>query len=69
MTELPLLLTRNVHFKFNGKNFVQIDRVATGIITCSILVDILMMELERAVVQKLAIYLKFLRRCFDRMFC
>ena len=65
MRDLLLLCTKNVHFTFEGKIYIQIDRVAMGSLLAPVLADIFMIELERIVVPTLATHLRFWRRYVD----
>ena len=59
MRDLLLLCTKNVHFTFEGKIYIQIDEVAMGSSLAPVLADIFMVELERIVVPTLATHLRF----------
>ena len=59
MRDLLLLCTKNVHFTFEGKIYIQIDGVAMGSSLAPVLADIFMVELERIVVPTLATHLRF----------
>ena len=57
--DLLLLCTKNVHFTFEGKIYIQIDAVAMGSPLGPVLANILMIELEKIVVPTLATHLRF----------
>ena len=59
MRDLLLLCTKNVHFTFEGKIYIQIDGVAMGSPVAPVLADIFLVELEKNVVPTLAIHLRF----------
>ena len=65
MRELILLFTKNVHFKFNGEMFTQIDGVAMGSPLAPILAGIFMVELERNLISILKDHLSYWRRYVD----
>ena len=69
MRDLLLLCTKNVHFTFEGKIYIQIDGVAMGSPLAPVLADIFMVELERIVVPTLATHLRFWRRYVDDTIC
>ena len=69
MTDLLLLCTKNVHFTFEGKIYIQIDSVAMGSSLAPVLADTFMVELERIVVPTLATHLRFWRRYVDDTIC
>ena len=65
MRDLLLLSTKNIHFTFEGKIYIQIDRGAMGSPLVPVPADIFMIELERIVVPTLATHLRFWRRYVD----
>ena len=69
MRDLLLLCTKYVHFTFEGKIYIQIDRVAMGSLLAPVLADIFMVELERIVVPTLATHLRFWGRYGDDTIC
>ena len=50
MKELSILCTKNVHFKFNNKSYIQVDGVSMGPPLGPVLANILMVELETLVI-------------------
>ena len=60
MKEMPTLCTKNVHFTYNRKIFVQTDGVAMGSPLGPVLADIFMTELEKTLLPGIYIhYIKF----------
>lgn len=55
--ESLLICTRNVHLTFNGKIYVQIDRVAILSSLFNLLVDIFIVQLEQRVLLKIFIWI------------
>ena len=68
LKELLMLCTKNVHFTFGGKTFVQSDGVAMGSPLGPMLADIFMIELENTLVSTLTEYMKFCKRYVDVKF-
>ena len=62
MKELLLLCTKKVHFIFNGKIYMQVDGVAMGSPLGPVLVDIFMIELEKAILPELTECIKYWKR-------
>ena len=58
LKELLKICTKNVHFTFDGKNFVQSDGVAMGSPSGPVLADISTVEVENMLVPTLTEYLK-----------
>ena len=66
MKEMPTLCTKNVHFTYNRKIFVQTDGVAMGSPLGPVLADIFMTELEKTLLPNIYIrYIKYWRRYVD----
>ena len=66
MKKMLTLCTKNVHFTYNKKIFVQTDGVAMGSPLGSVLADIFMTELEKTLLPDIYIlYIKFWRRYID----
>ena len=66
MKEMLTLYTKNVHFTYNRKIFVQTDGVAMGSPLGPVLADIFMIELEKTLLSDIYIlYIKFWRRYVD----
>ena len=66
MKEMLTLCTKNVHFTYNWKIFVQTDGVAMGSPLGPVLADIFMTELEKTLLPDIYIrYIKFWRRYVD----
>ena len=66
MKEMLTLCTKNVHFTYNRKIFVQTDGVAIGSLLGPVLADIFMTELEKTLLPDIYIhYIKFWRRYVD----
>ena len=68
MKELLLLCTKNVHFTFNGQNYIQVDGVTMGSPLALLLADIFIIELERSLIPNLR-KIKFWRRYVDDTIC
>ena len=64
MKELLLLCTKNVHFTFNQRIYIQLDGVAMGSPLVPLLADIFMIELERSIIPNLQ-KIRFWRRYVD----
>ena len=66
MKEMLTLCTKNVHFTYNRKIFVQTDGVAMGSPLGPVFADIFMIELEKSLLPDIYIqYIKFWRRYID----
>ena len=66
MKEMLTLCTKNVHFTYNRKIFVQTDGVAMGSLLGPVFADIFMIELEKTLLPDIYIqYIKFWRRYVD----
>ena len=66
MKEIFALCTKNVHFTYNRKIFVQTDGVTIGSPLGPVLTDIFMTELEKTLLPGIYIrYIKFWRRYVD----
>ena len=66
MKEMLTLCTKNAHFTYNRKIFLQTDDVAMGSPIGLALVDIFMTELEKTILPDIYIhYIKFWRRFVD----
>ena len=66
MKEMLTLCTKNVHFTYNRKIFVQTDGVAMGSPLGPVFADIFMIELEKTLLPDIYIqYIKFWRRYID----
>ena len=65
MKELLLFCTKKVHVSFNGKIYMQIDGVAMGSPLGPVLADILMIELEKAILPELTECIKYWKRFVD----
>ena len=59
LKELLILSTKNVHFTFGVKNYVQSDGVAMDSLLGPVLGNIFMLEFESALVPSLTDYMKF----------
>ena len=59
LKELLMLSTKNVHFTFGVKNYVQSDGVAMDSLLGPVLGNIFMLEFESALVPSLTDYMKF----------
>ena len=68
MRELLLLCTKNVHFTFNGQNYIQVDGVAMVSLLAPLLADMFMIELERSLIPNLQ-KITFWRRYVDYTIC
>ena len=66
MKEMLTLCTKNVHFTYNKKIFVQTDGDAMGSPLGPVLADIFMIQLEKTLLPDIYIlYIKFWRRYVD----
>ena len=65
MKELLLLCTKKDHYTFNGKIYMQVDGVAMGSPLGPVLVDIFMIELEKAILPELTECIKYWKRYVD----
>ena len=68
LKELLYLCTNHVHFKFNGKNYIQYDGVAIGSYLGPLFAKIFMISLEETILPKLESYLRNWRRYVDDIF-
>ena len=69
MVETLTLCTKNVHFAFESRIYVQTDFVATGSHLGAVLVDIFMIELENSLLPNLTKYITFWSRYVDDKIC
>ena len=69
MVETLTLCTKNVHFAFESRTYVQTDFVATGSHLGAVLVDIFMIELENSLLPNLTKYITFWSRYVDDKIC
>ena len=66
MKEMLTLSTKNVHFTYNRKIFVQTDGVAMGSPLGPVLADIFMTEIEKTLLPDIYVrYIIFWRRYID----
>ena len=66
MKEMLILCTKNVHFRYNRKIFVQTDGVTMGSLLGTVLADIILTVLEKTLLPDIYIhYIKFWRRYVD----
>ena len=65
MKELLLLCTKNVHFSFDGKIYIQVDGVAMGSPLGPVIANIFMVELERNILPTLTDYMLPWKRYVD----
>ena len=66
MKEMLTLCTKNVHFPYNSKIFVQTDGVAMRSPLGPVFADMFMIELEKTLLPDIYIqYIKFWRRYVD----
>ena len=68
LKKLLYLCTKNVHFTFDGKMYLQIDGVAMGSPLGPVLANIFMVEFERTIVPSLQDSVKLWRRYVDDTF-
>ena len=66
MKELLLVCTKHVHFTFNGKMYMKVG-VAMRSPLRTVLADIFMIELEKAILSELTEYIKYWKRCVDEV--
>ena len=64
-----ILCTKNVHFTFQSRTYIQIDGVAMGSLLAQVLADIFMIELENSLLPNLAKYITFWKRYVDDTIC
>ena len=64
-----ILCTKNVHFTFQSRTYIQIDGVAMGSLLARVLADIFMIELENSLLPNLAKYITFWKRYVDDAIC
>ena len=69
MVETLTLCTKNVHFTFESRIYVQTDFVATGSHLGAVLADIFMIELENSLLPNLTKYITFWSRYVDDKIC
>ena len=69
MKEMLILCTKNVHFTFESRTYVQTDSVAMGSPLGPVFVDIFMFELENSLLPKLTKYTTFWKRYVDETIC
>ena len=69
MVETLTLCTKNVHFAFESRIYVQTDFVATGSHLGAVLADIFMIELENSLLPNLTKYITFWSRYVDDKIC
>ena len=69
MVETLTLCTKNVHFAFESRIYVQTDFVATGSHLGAVLVDIFMIELENSLLPNMNKYITFWTRYVDDKIC
>ena len=69
LKEMLLLCTKKVHFKFNGKTYIQTDGVAMGSPLGPVLADIFMIELEKSLLPELTSYISYWKRYVDDTIC
>ena len=63
--EMLILCTKNVHFTFESRTYVQTDVVAMASPLGLVLADIVMIELENSLLPKLTKYITFWKRYLD----
>ena len=63
--EMLILCTKNVHFTFESRTYVQTDGVAMASPLGLVLADIVMIELENSLLPKLTKYITFWKRYLD----
>ena len=70
MLELLYLRTKNVHFTFNNKLYIQNDSVAMGSLLGPVLANVFMVELETGLIPNLSSkLLSFWRRFVNDIIC
>ena len=69
MKELLILCTKNVHFIFNDKTYIQVDGVAMGSPLGPVLANIFMAELETSVIPNFSNKVKLWRRFVENTYC
>ena len=69
MKEMLTLCTKNVHFTYNRKIFVQTDGVAMGSPLGPVLADIIMTEIEKTLLPDIYVrYIIFLEEVYRRYY-
>ena len=63
--EMLILCTKNVHFTFESRTYVQTNVVAMASPLGLVLADIVMIELENSLLPKLTKYITFWKRYLD----
>ena len=63
--EMLILCTKNVHFTFESRTYVQTDVVAMASPLGLVLADIVIIELENSLLPKLTKYITFWKRYLD----
>ena len=69
MMEMLILYTKNVHFTFESRTYVQTDCAAIGSPLGAVLVDIFMIELENSLLPNMNKYITFWTRYVDDKIC
>ena len=69
MMEMLILCTKNVHFTFESRTYVQTDCAAIGSPLGAVLVDIFMIELENSLLPNMNKYITFWTRYVDDKIC
>ena len=67
--KMLILCTKNVHFTFESRTYVQTDGVTMGSPIEPVLADIFMIELENSLLPNLAKYITFWKRYVDDTIC
>ena len=65
MMEMLMLCTKNVHFTFKYRTYVQTDGETMDLPLGPVLADIFMIELEKSLLPNLAKYITFWERYLD----
>ena len=69
MKEMLMFCTKNVHFTFESRTYVQADGVAMGSPLGPVLADVFIIELEYSLLRKLTKYITFWKRYADDTIC
>ena len=69
MKEMLILCTKNVHYVFESRIYVQTDGIAMGSPLGPVLADIFMIQLENSLLPDLTNYITFWKQYVDDTIC